>query len=113
MMTSGASQCIHARGFLRPRLRVELANACSGLNGHPRHQGANHAAERNAVRRPYASHFRTEGACNPIAPQWSTPFVAQVLGQSPLTKNADRHAARDAYARAAGRAVPPRLLKVT
>jgi len=112
MVTIGASLSVHARSFSKPRRRVELANACNGLNTHPRQTYEPPMVNRRRDAELVACHSETRRFPELVESRFSATFVAQVLGQiSPAKRVAPGLGAR-AYARARRDEPAPKVLRV-
>ena len=112
MIVIGASESIYARGFLRPRARVELLNASSGLNGRPPRESRVPMVNRELAGDACAYHSETRIDRGLVEPGPSSTFVAQILGQELVTKRPDADACGRAYARAGCEQPEPRLLRL-
>ena len=84
-----------------PRRCVELANPCSGLNKHSAEARRLLITNRDEVGGGAKRQIGTVGALMGIDARWNSPFVAQVLGQDPLTNKPDPERGTRAYALAA------------
>lgn len=112
MVVIGAPERIYAQGYFRPRARVELLNACSGLSGHFPRESRFAMVNREAPGEARARHSETHVRPGLVEPGPSSTFVAQILGQDLLTTRPDLSACGRAYARAGSEQRAPRLLRL-
>ena len=112
MIVIGAPESFYARGYFRPRARVELLNACSGLNGQSRRESPLPMVNREPPRETRACYSETYAHPGLVEPGPSSTFVAQILGQDLLTTRPDPHTRGRAYARAGREKPAPRLLRL-
>jgi len=112
MIITGATASIYARGFSRPRHRVELLNTSSSLDNRLAGETRLPMVNRRGHNEPTACHSETQVFQDLVEPGPSPTFVAQILGQDLVTKNADLDTCRRAYARAAYETPTPRLLRL-
>ena len=112
MIVIGASESIYARGYFKPRTRVELLNACSGLNSRSPREDRLPMVNREPSRETRACYSETHAHHGPVEPGPSSTFVAQILGQDLLTTRPDPHIRGRAYARAGREQPAPRLLRL-
>ena len=112
MITVGASLSVHARSFSKPRRRVELLNACNGLNGHSRQGNERPIVNRRADATLIACQSETRNVPELVESRFSSTFVAQVLGQSSPAKRAEPGLGARAYARAHAEGPAPQLLRL-
>jgi hypothetical protein len=112
MIVIGAPESIYARGFFRPRARVELLNACSGLNSRSPREDRFPMVNREPSHETRACYSETHAHRGLVEQGPSSTFVAQILGQDLLTTTPDPDACGRAYARAALEQPTPRLLRL-
>jgi hypothetical protein len=110
MIVIGAPESFYARGYFRPRARVELLNACSGLDGRPSRESRFAMVNRKPPGEARACYSETHAQPGLVEPGPNSTFVAQILGQNLLTTKPDLDACGRAYARAALNKREPRLL---
>jgi hypothetical protein len=110
MIVIGAPENIYARGFFRPRARVELLSACSGLSGRSPREGRLPMVNRGTPGDAGACHSETHIHPGLVEPGPSSTFVAQVLGQDLVTTKPHPDAFRRTYAHAGREQPAPRLL---
>jgi len=89
MTLVGAPESIYARGYFKPRARVELLSACSGLNGRPPREGRSAMVNREPLAEARACYSETRARPGLVEPGPSATFVAQILGQDLLTTRPD------------------------
>jgi hypothetical protein len=112
MIVMGAPESFYARGYFRPRVRVELPNPCSGLNDRSPRDDRLCMVNRETPREARAYYSETNARPDPVEPGPSSAFVAQILGQDLLTTRPDLNACGRAYTRAAHENPAPRLLRL-
>ena len=112
MIVNGAPESFYARGYFRPRARVELLNPCSGLNSRSPREDRFPMVNREPSREPRACYSETHAHPGLVDAGPSSTFVAQILGQDLLTTRPDPHACERAYARAVSEKAALRILRV-
>jgi len=112
MIVVGAPESFYARGYFKPRPRVELLNPCSGLNGRSPREGGFPMVNRETPNETRACYSETHAHPGLVEPGPSSTFVAQILGQDLLTTRPDPHTGGRAYARAGREQPAPRLLRL-
>ena len=110
---TGAQESVYARGYFRPRARVELLNACSGLDSRSPRENPIPMVNRRTPGQASACYSETRVHPGLVEPGPSSTFVAQILGQDLVTTKPDADACGRAYARVVADQVPaPRLLRL-
>ena len=112
MIVIGAPESIYARGWFKPRARVELLNPCSGLNSRSPREGRFPMVNRETRHETRACYSETHAHPGLVEPGPSSTFVAQILGQDLLTTRPDPHTSGRAYARAGREQPAPRLIRL-
>src|SRR5215510_8066703 len=112
MITNSASLSVHARDFARPRRRVELTNACNGLNDQSRNESHQRTVNRERDGELVACHSETRPFPELVESRFSSTFVAQVLGQDSSAKRMDPGVRARAYARTRAERTAPQLLRL-
>ena len=112
MVTIGASLSVHARSFSKPRRRIELPNACNGLNGHSRQEGDRPMVNRRPNGELGACHSETRTLPELVESRFSATFIAQVLGQTTPVNRVEPGLGVRAYARAHRDELAPQLLRL-
>jgi hypothetical protein len=112
MIVNGAPESFYARGYFRPRARVELPNPCSGLNDRSPREDRLRMVNREPPREARACYSETRAHPGLVEPGPSSAFVAQILGQDLLTTTPDLSACGRAYTRAAHKKPALRLLRL-
>lgn len=112
MITIGASLSVHGRSFSKPRRRVELPNACNGLNTHARQMGEPPMVNRRRNDELVACHSETRPFPELIESRFSATFIAQVLGQISPAKHVEPGLGARAYARARREDPAPKMLRL-
>ena len=112
MVTIGASLSVHARSFSKPPRRVELPNACNGLNTHARQTDEPPMVNRRRNGELVACHSETRSLPELVERRFSATFIAQVLAQSSPAKRIEPSLGVRAYARAHRDALAPQLLRL-
>src|SRR5262245_20393519 len=112
MTTVGTSLSIHARSFVKRRVRVELPNACNELNNGLRNEAEPPKVNRRADGELVACQSETRTFPELVENRVSSTFTAQILGQGSPTRPMDAASGARAYARARRDAPPPQLLRL-
>jgi hypothetical protein len=113
MIITGAAESVYARATARPRRRVELLNACSGLGSGSARESRLPMVNRRDPEGLAACHFETRAFPDIVESRLSSAFVAQILGQDLLTKRRDASLGGRAYAQALRDEAPvQRLLRL-
>jgi hypothetical protein len=112
MIITGAAPSVYARASARPRHRVELLNACSGLDSRSPRESRRPTVNRQGHEPCGACHSETPTYPGMIESRLSSTFVAQVLGQDQRSNRADAGMGGRAYAQTAHRPKAPRLLRL-
>ena len=112
MITIGAPLSVHARSFSKPRRRVELPNACNGLNTHSRQEGERPMVNRRGTSELVACHSETRPLPELVESRFSATFIAQVLGQIAPANRVEPGLGARAYARARRDELAPKALRL-
>ena len=112
MIITGAAASVYAKASARPCHRIELLNACSGLDSHSPRESRLPMVNRQEQEPCGACHSETRTYRDLVESRLSSTFVAQILGQDVPTKGADASLGGRVYAQAGRKAPIPRLLRL-